>query len=245
MSSDSVRAGYDVVAEDYARLLPDLGFEAPLDRAVLDHFRAGLGPAPSVLDAGCGAGRLAAHLAGRGCRVRGVDLSVEMVRVARRAHPAIGFDVADLAALRHPDATFDGVVAWYSLIHTPPRALGPVVAELARVLAPGGLLLTAVHAGTGVRQLSSAYGHAVDLQVVLHDPDEVCAVLERAGLGVEVRLERAPRATERAAQAFVIARRPAQALRRPDLRSGWRAAPAPGRRYPAGPGECPGLQVSR
>lgn len=197
---------YDAVAETYARVLPDLSFEAPLDRAAIDHFAQAAGEAPRILDAGCGAGRLAAHLADRGCAVTGVDLSAEMIRAARRAHPSLRFDVADIAALPYPDASFDGVVAWYSLIHTPPPALPAVIAELARVLATGGMLLVAAHLGAGVRSTNRAYGHDVQLDLVLHEIDALAAAMEAAGLSRELTLERAPRESERSPQGFVIGR---------------------------------------
>jgi hypothetical protein len=58
--------GYDTIAADYARLLPRLNAETRLDVAMIDDFAdrcaaAQLGP---VLDAGCGTGRVSAHLAG-------------------------------------------------------------------------------------------------------------------------------------------------------------------------------------
>lgn len=207
MRSDEVAAGYDVVARDYARLLPDLSFEAPLDLAVLDHVVGDLSDGATVLDAGCGAGRLARHLAARGFAVTGVDVSPEMIRAASRHQPDSRFDVADLGKLPHPDASFEAVIAWYSLIHTPHDDLASVLAELSRVLVPGGRLLLAVHAGAGVRRLSSAYGHRVALDVVRHDPTGLGNVVAAVGLTIEVRLERAPRATESSAQAFVVARR--------------------------------------
>src|SRR5262245_22508607 len=95
----------------------------PTDRAVLGLFcdlvsAAQLGT--DVGDIGCGTGRLAPYLAARGLSPRGVDLSPEMVRVARRDHPDFAFDVADLRELPFGDATLAGVVCWYSLIYLAP-----------------------------------------------------------------------------------------------------------------------------
>lgn len=202
----AIARDYDAVAETYAQVLSDLSFEAPLDRAVIDHFAAAAGEVPRILDAGCGAGRLAGYLTERGCAVTGVDLSAEMIRAARRAHPALRFDVADLAELTYADASFDGVVAWYSLIHTPPATLPNAVAELARVLVPGGVLLIAAHLGVGVRSTNRAYGHDVRLDLVLHEIDSLGAAMEEAGLRREVTLERAPRESERSPQGFVVGR---------------------------------------
>lgn len=70
-----------------------------------------------------------------------------MVAVARRDHPYLRFDVGSMTGLDLPDGALGGVLAWYSLIHTPPPQLPAVITELARVLRLGGLLLTAFQVG--------------------------------------------------------------------------------------------------
>lgn len=108
---------YDTVADSYARLLPDASFEAAEDLAMIARFTALLPSDARVLDAGCGTGRmqpvlrelLPAH------RATGADLSEEMLRHARAAHPGTRFDRAPLAALPYRDGSLDGVLAWYSI----------------------------------------------------------------------------------------------------------------------------------
>ncbi len=70
------RTGYDIVAEEYAILIPDLSAETSLDVAMIDDFagRCRHAPMGPVADVGCGTGRVAAHLAARGVDVFGVDL---------------------------------------------------------------------------------------------------------------------------------------------------------------------------
>jgi SAM-dependent methyltransferase len=62
------RTGYDIVAEDYATLIPDLSAETSLDVAMIDDFAGRCLDAPTspVADVGCGTGRVSAHLAARG-----------------------------------------------------------------------------------------------------------------------------------------------------------------------------------
>jgi len=92
-----------------------------------------------TLDLGCGEGRVGAELARRGHRVVGVDASAVMVELARERHEA---QVADAAALPFEDGAFDLVVAYISVLNfaEPERA----IAEVARVLEPGGRCCTAV-----------------------------------------------------------------------------------------------------
>ena len=126
--TEELRAAHDVLAEFYAVRLAGALDRMPLERALLGLFcdltlAADLGS--SVADVGCGTGRLAPYLAGRGLRPRGFDLSPGMIQVARRDHPGFGFDVADLRELPVEDASLAGVVCWYSLMYLAPACRPP------------------------------------------------------------------------------------------------------------------------
>ncbi len=107
---------------------------------IASEARARLGPMRRrVLDVGCGAGFLANHLASEGFDVTGLDASAESLAVAARhdATRTVRYDRGDARHLPYPDGSFDIVCAMDFLEHVDdPRA---VVAEAARVLAPGGL----------------------------------------------------------------------------------------------------------
>lgn len=97
-----------------------------------------------ILDAGCGSGPLSAALRDRGAVVTGVDASAGMLALARRR---LGDEVAlHVADLRDPlpfaDGAFDDVVA--SLVLHYLEDWGPTLAELRRVLGPGGRLIASV-----------------------------------------------------------------------------------------------------
>jgi SAM-dependent methyltransferase len=92
-----------------------------------------------ALDAGCGEGYGAAILAGRARSVVGVDLDRAVVAHAAVRYPAVRFEVADLLALPFPDGAFEAVVCLQVVEHVARPA--DLVAELARVLGPGGLLV--------------------------------------------------------------------------------------------------------
>jgi SAM-dependent methyltransferase len=202
-----VRRSYDTVAEDYADLLRDALDASPADRAVLGLFADLVAAAGGgqVADLGCGPGRITAHLAGLGLDARGVDLSPGMVAVARRELPGLRIDVGSMAALDLADASLAGALAWYSLIHLPTEELPPVVAELARVLRPGGQLVVAFQVGDEPGRLREAYGHAVQLTVHRRRPDLVAALLTEAGFRVHTRLVREPEGREKSPQAYLLA----------------------------------------
>ncbi len=111
---------------------------------------AAIGGAPSVLDVGCGSGRLAVELAQAGSAVTGIDVSEGRLAEAReragQAGASARFLHADMTEpLPFGDGAFAAAVSRLALMIAPdPEA---VLRELARVVAPGGSVVTAVWAG--------------------------------------------------------------------------------------------------
>jgi SAM-dependent methyltransferase len=104
--------------------------------ALLDAARVGEGSA--VLDVATGPGYVAGRAAARGASVVGVDFAEEMLALASSLYPAVTFQQADAGALPFGDGTFDAVVSAFLMPHV--ADLPAVVAELARVVRPGGRL---------------------------------------------------------------------------------------------------------
>jgi SAM-dependent methyltransferase len=101
----------------------------------------------SVLDAGCGTGRVAIELDRRGVEVVGADRDPSMLATARRLDPHVSWVTADLATLEL-GRTFDVVVmAGNVLLFTRPGTEADVVAGCARHLASGGLLVSGFQRG--------------------------------------------------------------------------------------------------
>jgi SAM-dependent methyltransferase len=206
-----IRTAYDVVAYDYAALLADALAASVFDRAVLGAFAElvladGGGP---VCDLGCGPGRVTAHLASLGLSAFGVDLSPEMVAVARRTYPHLRFERGSISDLAIADGVLAGAAAWYSLIHTPPSLQPSVFAEFHRVLRPAGHLVLAFQVGDDERRhLGLAYGHDIDLDAWRLNPDRVAAQLARAGFERLATMVREPEGpNEKSHQAYLLVRR--------------------------------------
>ncbi len=95
----------------------------------------------SVLDAGCGTGRVAIELARHGIEVVGVDVDASMLKSAHRRAPDLAWVAADLTELAL-DRTFDLVVMAGNVpLFTPPGTEAALVAGVARHVAPGGHLV--------------------------------------------------------------------------------------------------------
>nr|WP_314843951.1 class I SAM-dependent methyltransferase [uncultured Microbacterium sp.] len=150
-----IAAAYDARAIEYVDALGAMDQMDARDIALISGWRdstSGL-----LVDAGCGPGHWTAHLASAGREARGVDLSAELIAAARRRHPSVPFDVGSFVDLPFATGSAGGILAWYSLIHTPPADVLDALGEFARVLAPGGSILLGFFDG----EPSERFAHAV------------------------------------------------------------------------------------
>lgn len=96
----------------------------------------------SVLDAGCGTGRVAIELAARGVRVLGVDADPDMVAAAREKAPELAWQHSDLAELDTGADRFDVVVLAGNVVpYVAADARAEAVGRCAAAVAPGGRLI--------------------------------------------------------------------------------------------------------
>lgn len=133
-----------------------------VDCARLSHGQA-------VLDVACGTGvvaRAARDVVGPGARVVGVDLNPAMLEVAREARPDLTWLEGDAEDLPFTDAEFDVVLCQSALFFfaDPGRA----VAEMARVVAPGGVVALQTYAPLAEQP---AYGPFVEMVAALAGPE--------------------------------------------------------------------------
>jgi SAM-dependent methyltransferase len=189
---DNVQASYDRVAAEYVRRIFGELTHKPLDRQLLDRFAAkvdGLGP---VCDLGCGPGHVARYLHDRGVQVMGLDLSPVMVEQARRLNPNIEFRQGNMLSPDIEDRSLGGIVAFYSIIRVSRADIPVALAEMKRVLCPGGLLLLAFHVGDETVHLDEWWGQQVSVDFLFFRPEQVSDSLRAAGFEIEEIVEREP-----------------------------------------------------
>jgi len=123
------------------------GMDARWKNELMRWFERDVGKRARVLDVACGTGDLAlrAAAARTGAEVLGIDAASTMVQLARRRVETVDakrvrFETGDLTSLSLPDRSVDVVLAGYALRNVPRYEEG--LAELRRVLRPGGVLLT-------------------------------------------------------------------------------------------------------
>ena len=137
-----------------------------------------------VLDVGCGNGGLHRFLlsAAPGIRLTGIEVAAGFVDAARTANPTVRYELYDGQGLPYRDATFDAAVTVCVLHHVPPAQWPAFVAELRRVVRPGGTVAVFEH-----NPLNPVTAHIVrtcpiDRDAVLLSAPRVDRLLRDAGL---------------------------------------------------------------
>jgi SAM-dependent methyltransferase len=182
------RSSYDTDASGYAEKVRGLLGESPYLRASLALFAelvhgAGGGP---VADVGCGTGYVTGYLHDAGVDAFGIDLSPEMIAIARSDHPGLRFHVGTMTDLALADDSLAGMVAFWSVIHVPDRAMPDVLGQFRRVLRPQGLLLVGFHVGDETRHTSEGYtGRPINVDSHHRRPSKVTSWLRDAGFTIE------------------------------------------------------------
>jgi ubiquinone/menaquinone biosynthesis C-methylase UbiE len=175
---ERTRAYYDIVGSRYFELFRDELAQKPDDRAWLARFAESLGKGARVCDAGCGpCGHVTRCLADLGLKMTGVDLSERCIELARKAHSDLTFQTMDMLRMEFEDGSFDGIVAYYSILYTPKIHLPSLFREFHRVLKPRGKALVVVKEGEGEGWIDDPMGtgertyfvnfHAAELQDIL------------------------------------------------------------------------------
>lgn len=126
---------FDKIARDYDRMnhLMTLGLDRCWRR------QAGKGLHGHVLDVACGTGDMAVELLRHGCSVTGVDLSEEMMAIAKQKAPQAEYRLADVERLPFGDASFDAVTCAFGVRNFVHLEQG--ISEMLRVLKPGGRMV--------------------------------------------------------------------------------------------------------
>ena len=147
---------------------------------------AALQPGESVLDVGCGTGDLtlrAARKVGPTGRAAGIDASPQMIGVARgkaeKKGRDVDFRIAPIEALPFADGEFDAALSSFMLHHLPDDLKVRGLAEVRRVLKPGGRLLAVdIAPGHGVMaRIMALFGHTIPSDY----GDQLVAAMREAG----------------------------------------------------------------
>lgn len=166
VTNEHASRAYGRRAAEYTAALGDIEATAAPDRELVGTW-AHQQPGGRILDVGCGPGQWTNWLHRRGITIAGVDPTPEFISHARRRYPDVEFTMGCAEELDAADAGLAGILAWYSLIHTPPQRIVDVMAEFARCIRTGGGLLLGFFEGPEItpfdHAITTAYFWPIDI----------------------------------------------------------------------------------
>ena len=208
------RQAYNIAADRYHSLFRDELKEKKYDMMLLDFFTGRLNKGSLICDAGCGpSGHIGRYLANKGMVITGIDISDRCIELASNLNPDMRFVREDMAKMSFENDSFDAVVSFYSIIHTPKNLVQEVLREFYRVLKPGGLLLIAVKAGSGESLKTDLLGIETEILLSLFNENEIREYLTRNGFDIFFSEKREPYEFEiKYERIFVIGKKPDSTL---------------------------------
>lgn len=191
--NSKTRQAYNLAAQKYHDLFHNEMNEKKYDQQLLDDFASRFRENSVICDAGCGpSGHIGRYVSDKGIQVIGVDISDKCVELARRYNPKMRFERGDISNLPFEDGSFDGIIAYYSIIDTPKKYVGRLYDEFYRVLKIGGYLLVAVKAGKTEGYFDNLLGIEAEIYFTLFTKEEIAGYFENAGFLLEFIEQRNP-----------------------------------------------------
>ncbi|MBN1329687.1 MAG: class I SAM-dependent methyltransferase [Candidatus Heimdallarchaeota archaeon] len=138
---DIVRQGYNKVAIDYLAIRN----EDVEEMNFLPEFCSFIPLGGRVLDVGCGGGIPFTKYLSDNFKVIGIDISETQIKLAKKNVPKAQFYIQDMTQLAFPNDYFDGILAYYSIIHLPRDEQEDLFKNLFRMLKTNGIALFSLH----------------------------------------------------------------------------------------------------
>lgn len=165
-----VEEGYNKIAKEYQAYRDIFKHKKEIEK-----FISLLPKNAKVLDVGCGTGvPVAKNLVDSGFDVIGIDLSESMLKLARKNVPKAKFIKKGVTKLDFEDNSFDGLTAFYSIIHVPREKHSSIFQSFHKLLKPNGIMLVCMGSeeweGTeefhGEKMFWSNYSPEKSLQII-------------------------------------------------------------------------------
>lgn len=145
MSPQEIGKQYDKIASTWQASMQDSTYGLPLiGRAIryCEHPK-------QALDVGCASGgRIINKLLEHSFEVKGIDVSANLLELAKVQHPEVHFELADITSWKSQE-NYDLIIAWDSIFHLPLEEQEPVLKKLCHYLNPQGVLVYTFGEGYG------------------------------------------------------------------------------------------------
>ncbi len=135
---------------------------------IIDHFSGLLKPRSNILNIGCGPGGETKKLLKHRFDVTSIDISPEMLSIARKKVPTGKFLEMDMTKLDFPPHSFAGIWCARSLIHIPSSEQPRVLSEMKRILVPEGIACIVVIEGERETLRKESYDHTGKTKTFFH-----------------------------------------------------------------------------
>ncbi|PKM92157.1 MAG: hypothetical protein CVU81_01965 [Euryarchaeota archaeon HGW-Euryarchaeota-1] len=178
---------YDKIAEQYAKKFPN-----PSEH--INEFLALLPKNAKILDAGCGVGIDSNYMASKGFEIVGIDLSTEMLKLAKQKFPQIDFRQEDIRKLDFPPNSFDGILASCSIVHIPKKDVPALLEKFHQILKNEGVIYLALQEGKP-EEIFIDEPLKPDEKLFLNiiSFDEIKSLLVKKGFSIVKKYEREPK----------------------------------------------------
>ncbi|EIW18788.1 MULTISPECIES: class I SAM-dependent methyltransferase [Pelosinus] len=190
---DEVRRTYNIVGKKYHELFHDEMSKKDYDCELLNQFATCFTSKSLICDVGCGpSGHIGRYLFDKGLDVLGLDISEECINIARKVNPGMRFEVGNMADMNIVDDSLDGIISFYSIIHTPKRYQSSIFREFNRTLKKGGKLLIVVKQGDSEAEIEELLGFETKIWFAHFSEDEIRDYLSNNGFSIRFLETRKP-----------------------------------------------------
>lgn len=182
---------YDLTAEEYAKVFYNELENKPFDRLILQRFATE--NKGKFADLGCGCGQTTKFLADLGVQdLVGIDLSPEMVKIAKKLNKNINFEVGNMLNLDKKDEELGAILAFYAIVHFTYEEIEQAFSEVYRVLKTSGQFLFSFHVGSEEIKLDEFLNQKLVITFYFFEVDKILQILEKIGFKLKDAIIRYP-----------------------------------------------------
>lgn len=170
---------YNKTAEEYYKIVTSFEILPELEKFINLIPKKG-----NILDLGCGPGHHSRVFVDNGFNVEGIDLSTEMISIAKKKVSRANFQVMDILDLNFEKESFDGIWASASLLHIPKKSLKSVLIQLQSILENDGVLYISLKKGVGSEIIKDNRYGGVDKYYVYYLLEEIEKIFASIGFTI-------------------------------------------------------------
>lgn len=137
-----------------------------------------------ILDLGCGNGRTVKYFVDKGFQVIGIDLSDNMLKLAKKYVPKGEFYKKDFTKLNFKSNSFNAIISFFALNHIPKKQFKNIIKRCKRLLRPNGFLLLGMVKGQGEGLFEGFYGKKLQLYGAGYTKKEIIQILRLNGFNI-------------------------------------------------------------